>query len=142
MALGYSWRNDAATMPTPTIAPQYRVTNLKLYREQQSPKLSQEKLAELVDTTGATISRLESGHQPYGQELLEKIADVLNRDPGDLITKYAPEAVELTRLLHSLGREKLALAIRIIEGIAGDDDSEGGPQIRNAALSARRHRKK
>ena len=47
--------------------------------------LSQDKLAEILDTGKATISRLETGQQRYHQEWLEALAAALDVDPINLL---------------------------------------------------------
>jgi transcriptional regulator with XRE-family HTH domain len=44
-------------------------------------------LAERVGTTHATLSRLERGKHPYGQQLLERIADALRTDVASLLMR-------------------------------------------------------
>lgn len=44
------------------------------------------RLAEIgVDTTAASLSRIERGQQPYSQDILEAIAEALDRSVADLI---------------------------------------------------------
>ena len=54
-----------------------------------------EHLAEMVEMTGASLSRIERGLQPYNQEVLERIADSLMTDPASLLMRdpSAPEAI-------------------------------------------------
>lgn len=49
--------------------------------------LSQEKLGELIGTTGTSISRIENGEQPYTQDTLEAIARVLKTDVESLLRR-------------------------------------------------------
>lgn len=49
--------------------------------------LTQEHLAEMLDTTKASISRIESLKQGYTQDFLEACADALGVHPGDLLTR-------------------------------------------------------
>jgi transcriptional regulator with XRE-family HTH domain len=49
--------------------------------------LTQKQLADQLKTSAASISRLEKGEQPYSQETLEAIADALNCEPRDLISR-------------------------------------------------------
>lgn len=46
---------------------------------------SQEKLAEMIGTTKATISRLENYENSYSQDLIEAIAEVLSLSPATLL---------------------------------------------------------
>jgi transcriptional regulator with XRE-family HTH domain len=49
--------------------------------------LTQEKLAEKLDTTKANISRIENLHQGYTQDFLEACAEVLKVDPAALLSE-------------------------------------------------------
>src|SRR3954454_1843061 len=49
--------------------------------------LTQEKLAEKLDTTKANISRIENLRQGYTQDFLEACAEVLKVEPAALLTE-------------------------------------------------------
>jgi transcriptional regulator with XRE-family HTH domain len=53
--------------------------------------LSQEQLADRIETSVASISRIESGTQPYTQDVLEALAEALNTDPASLIMRNPEE---------------------------------------------------
>jgi len=57
--------------------------------------LSQEQLADRLDTSVASISRIENGTQPYTQDVLEALAEALMTDPASLIMRNPedPEAM-------------------------------------------------
>lgn len=57
--------------------------------------LSQEQLADRLETSVASISRIESGTQPYTQDVLEALAEALSTDPASLIMRNPddPEAM-------------------------------------------------
>lgn len=57
--------------------------------------LSQEQLASRLDTSVASISRIENGTQPYTQDVLEALADALMTDPASLLMRNPedPEAI-------------------------------------------------
>lgn len=58
-------------------------------------RLSQEALGERLETSGASISRIENGTQPYTQDTLEALADALMTDPASLLMRNPddPEAI-------------------------------------------------
>jgi transcriptional regulator with XRE-family HTH domain len=62
--------------------------------------LTQEKLAEKLDTTKANISRIENLHQGYTQDFLEACAEVLKVEPAALLTQnpFGDEAAPKTAL--------------------------------------------
>lgn len=49
--------------------------------------LSQDQLADLMGTSGATVSRVESGRSPYSQDFLEVAAEALGCTAADLISR-------------------------------------------------------
>ena len=57
--------------------------------------LSQELLADRLETSVASISRIESGTQPYTQDVLEALAEALMADPASLLMRNPeePEAI-------------------------------------------------
>lgn len=57
--------------------------------------LSQEQLADRLDTSVASISRIENGTQPYTQDVLEALAEALMTDPASLLMRNPedPEAI-------------------------------------------------
>ena len=58
-------------------------------------QLSQERLAERLDTSVASVSRIETGRQPYTQDYLEALASALQTDPASLLMRNPedPEAI-------------------------------------------------
>lgn len=57
--------------------------------------LSQEQLADRLETSVASISRIEKGTQPYTQDVLEALAEALMTDPASLLMRDPsnPEAM-------------------------------------------------
>ena len=73
--------------------PARRRTFFRQWREFRG--LTQEQLAERVETSVPSISRLENGTQPYTQDTLEALAEALNTDPASLLMRDPsnPEAI-------------------------------------------------
>lgn len=65
--------------------PQYRKTFIRHWREYRG--LTLERLADRLGTTHASLSRIERGRQPYGQALLEAIAEALQTDTASLLIR-------------------------------------------------------
>lgn len=61
------------------------VTKIKQWREYRG--LTQDALAERLETSKASISRIESGDQAYTQDFLEACADALMTDPASLLMR-------------------------------------------------------
>ncbi len=49
--------------------------------------LAQEHLAKRLDTTVASVSRIETGRQPYTRDYLAALASALQTDPVSLLTR-------------------------------------------------------
>ena len=71
------------------------------------------RLAELgVAITGASLSRIERGLQPYSQDILEAIAASLGLEPADLLENdpRVPEAEVVDLMRHLTERERTQAA--------------------------------
>jgi transcriptional regulator with XRE-family HTH domain len=80
--------------------PQFRRTFIRQWREHRD--LTLEQLAERVrainealETTHASLSRIERGLQPYNQPLLEAIAEALQTDPPSLLMRDPSSAEDI-----------------------------------------------
>jgi transcriptional regulator with XRE-family HTH domain len=72
--------------------------NIKFYRQLRG--LTQENLAEMVNVSCAYIGYLERGRKTPSLDVLVKIAEVLNVNPGQLLTSSQEEEdYELKKLL-------------------------------------------
>lgn len=88
---------------------------LKEWREYRD--FSQERLAERVDSTGATISRLENRKQPYTQALLEALADALSCQPADIIMRPPGSGDELTAVFSQMSPEAQVQALAVLKAL-------------------------
>lgn len=82
--------------------------------------LTQQQLADRVETVVSGISQLESGKQGYSQAMLEALAVALNCEPWDLLNvdpNKAGDVVDLTRLLQNATPEQKAEAIGYVKGL-------------------------
>lgn len=62
-----------------------RKTFIKQWREYRD--LTQDALAERLETSKASISRIEAGQQAYTQDFLEACAEALRTDPASLLMR-------------------------------------------------------
>lgn len=62
-----------------------RRTFIREWREYRN--LSQEALGDRIGTSGGSISRIETGAQPYTQDTLEALAEALMTDPASLLMR-------------------------------------------------------
>jgi transcriptional regulator with XRE-family HTH domain len=90
---------------------QRRRTFFKQWRHHRN--LSQERLAERLETSVASISRIEAGKQPYTQDFLEALAVALQTDPASLIMRDPTEPDALWSLWDNAkqGEKKMILDI-------------------------------
>lgn len=71
--------------------------NIKFYRQLRG--LTQEHLAEKAEVSSAYIGYLERGKKSPSLDVLDKIAEVLQVHPGQLLTPLEEENYELKKLL-------------------------------------------
>lgn len=65
--------------------PQYRRTFIRQWRKHR--RLTLEVVAGRLETSHATLSRIERGLQPYSQPLLERLAEEFQTDPASLLIR-------------------------------------------------------
>lgn len=86
------------------------------FREwREKRELTQEQVAERLDTTKATVSRMETGKVQYNRGYVEALADALMIDPADLF--HDPERPSADQLLASATPEQRARVISVIEAL-------------------------
>jgi transcriptional regulator with XRE-family HTH domain len=82
----------------------YRRLYLKEHRE--AAGLSQEQLAERMDTTKATISRIENGKRDYTGGFLEAAAKALGRADASVFYRPPEQAAIIERLFSAPENER------------------------------------
>jgi transcriptional regulator with XRE-family HTH domain len=92
--------------------PKHFIREWRRYRE-----LTQERLAERVNMSVASISQLETGKQGYSQETLEKLADALSCQPGELLMRDPLRDDAPWSILDSLKPETRAQAITVLRAL-------------------------
>lgn len=79
--------------------PQRRPTFIRAWRKHRDLTLAQvvDRLLVMreIELSDGQLSRIERGDQPYSQDLLEALADVLSTDPASLLIRdpSAPESI-------------------------------------------------
>jgi len=68
--------------------------------------------------TGASLSRLEAGKQPYSQRVLEALAEVYGVEPGHLIGHCPEKEGRIIDAVARLDERKRIQALAIIEALA------------------------
>lgn len=95
-----------------------RPTFIRHWREFRA--LSQEALAEKVGITKATLSRIETGKQPYSQRIIEAIAEELQCTAIDLIG-HAPDQDGPWELWDILDAAQRRQAMRLMRALIETD---------------------
>jgi transcriptional regulator with XRE-family HTH domain len=74
-----------------------------------------------IDTTGASLSRIERGIQPYNQDMLEAIAAALDVEAWQLI-KDNPDIppAKIIDFLQHLDRDQTEQADKVLRAMFGD----------------------
>lgn len=74
-----------------------------------------------VETTGASLSRIERGLQPYNQDMLEAIASALNV-PASYLIERNPELppAKVYDLLARLDKDQADQAEKVLRAMFGD----------------------
>ena len=83
----------------------------KEWREHRG--LTQEKVADRLDTTKATVSRMESGKTQFNRGYVEALAEALDCEPNDLF--HPPDRPSIDDLLRKASPEDRARVISIVE---------------------------
>lgn len=102
----------------------WRRTFIKEWRTYRG--LNQTKLAELCDTTQATISRWECGRTPYDQPMLEAIADALRCEPGDLIMRDPSKEDHMWSIWEQIPPEARPVVVSMMRGAMKKTGATGG----------------
>lgn len=101
-----------------------RRTFIREWREFR--ELTQDQLGERLNTSGGSISRIESGVQPYTQDTLEALAEALQTDAASLLMRdpSAPDAIwSIWDQAKTVERDVIVdMARRIVGTKTGTDD--------------------
>lgn len=91
--------------------------------------LTQEQLADRLETTKQTVSRIENGVQPYGQDFLEACADALGCEPADLIMRNPEEPEGLWSIWQGIAPSQRDLALAVLRAVR----DQHGPGVGGSA---------
>jgi transcriptional regulator with XRE-family HTH domain len=92
---------------------------LRAWREYRG--LTQAKLAEAVDTTGAVISLLEAGERGLSDKWLRRLAPVLGATPGHLLDMDPHEVDhDLFEIFNSMPKEMQEQAKSVLRALRGE----------------------
>lgn len=92
-----------------------RPTHIKAWRKYRN--LTQEQLAERLETTSATISRVETGKTPYNQGMLEALADALQCEPADLLARPPDKDFGIAAVLDGMTDEQKRKGLALLRAL-------------------------
>lgn len=84
--------------------------------------LTQARLAERIETSGANISRLENNHQDYTQTTLEALADALHCEPADLIMRNPLDPEAPWSIWERLKPPQRKQAVRLLKALVEESE--------------------
>lgn len=71
----------------------------------------------LLPATGASLSRLENGKQPYSQRILEALAEIYETEPGHLLDRDPTKEGEVIDFFGQLNPEQKRQALAVIDAL-------------------------
>lgn len=81
-------------------------------------------MEELVDgISKSTLSRIETGNQPYSQPILEALAFCLGCEPGDLLRPPPRPPTDLEKFVAALDAKKAKRALAILKTALAEDEA-------------------
>lgn len=108
----------------PVDKPNRRPTFIRAWRKHRG--LSLEALAERVDMTHASLSRIERGEQPYNQDLLEVIAEALNCEVPDLLMRNPTDPEGMWSIWEKAKPGEKQQIVEVMKVIIGGKTGTGG----------------
>jgi transcriptional regulator with XRE-family HTH domain len=92
---------------------------IKQWREHRH--LTQERLAERLGTTAASLSRIENYKQPYTQDFLEAAAEALGTDVASLLIRDPSDAEAPWSIWDNLKPAQRKQALRLLKALAEEE---------------------
>ena len=107
----------------------FSIIGVRLKQARLNKKITQEKLAEIIDVSVTYISRIERGSTNINLKRLSQICDILDVSEGEILngtSNGSPSYLnkEFNELLKSCPREKVDLIYKIAEFIIKDDPKD------------------
>lgn len=90
-----------------------RATFIRDWRKYRG--ISQDRLAEVIGLTQATVARIERGDIAYTQPVLEAMAEALKCLPGDLITRNPTDRIGIQEVWDQIPEANRDQAAKVLE---------------------------
>lgn len=88
--------------------------------------LTQQQLADRLETTKSVISALESGKQRWNQDILELAAEALNCEPVDIIVRDPTAPESLWSVWERVPAANRPLAVKTLEAFTSEKPKKTG----------------
>lgn len=98
---------------------QLRPTFIRNWRKHRGYTL--ERLADMIGTSHATLSRIERGIVPYNQKLLERAAEALSCEPADLIMRDPLDPDGIWSIWDQAGKGERAKIVDMVKVLVKHD---------------------
>lgn len=99
----------------PMMVPKKGHPNHYVREWRQKRGLTQERLAERIPFSPGAISQLETGRTAYTQDMIEALAEALELQPGDLISRNPEVESDVVQLFNDLPADKRRIAIEMLK---------------------------
>jgi transcriptional regulator with XRE-family HTH domain len=86
--------------------------------------LTQAALGAALGISKASISRIERSIQPYNQDLLEAVAEVLQTEPASLLTRRPEESDPVLSVWERIPKPRRRQALAVLEALARTEPDE------------------
>lgn len=117
---------DNGAMPkrvTPRLKRPRRAYFFRAWREHKG--LTQEQLAERIDMSVSSISQIETGAQGFTDSTLMAIAEALDCEPGDLLSKDPRAEGMVVDMMRLIQRKDEATVLAILSGLPDRTGTKG-----------------
>jgi transcriptional regulator with XRE-family HTH domain len=115
------WGMDRTAQPKRV--PRFKPPYIRQWRQLKNYSL--EYVAHNVPMDKGNLSKVERGHLPYSQEMIERIADILGTEPGNLISRDPTKDGKVIDLVQRLSPSQLEQAERVLEAMFRGDGTNG-----------------
>ena len=104
---------DRTAKPKPF--PRFKPPYIREWR--QAKGLSLEFVAHNVPMDKGNLSKVERGHLPYSQEMLERLAEILGTEAGNLVSRDPTKEGKVLDLVQRLNERDREKVVAYIEGL-------------------------
>lgn len=111
--LGQEWGMDRIAQLKPET--RFKPPFIREWRKLKGYSL--EYVASNVPMDKGNLSKVERGHLPYSQEMLERLADILGTEPGNLISRDPTKEGRVYAMVQRLSPDQMEQAERVLAAL-------------------------